>query len=321
LKRFYILTLLIAGFIMQTAHAQTTLSPTLGYDGGNWIDSLYISGNDSLYAYCVTVNYDWLYGTDCEFAIANDQLVDSFWVEVEGHAGWADPKNGSNGQDNRYGVVLGYTVLGRTLEGDNIITINSGNYWNPLDYQWAVTDSIYGFTVQNSDAQLTYNDINSANFGLAIQGVGIFGNDTQFVDYGQITMFTHTFGSGDSLDVCSVDSLHNDYSGESDSIQISWNILPGIIGADSVIVCHNVGNNIAYPDSSTGRQAWGYINFSGCYFTVTASESDTAKVCFWVKMGSSWSHRMQRFKTFYATSGAVSNPYSKIIIEQYLEGD
>jgi hypothetical protein len=111
-----------------------------------------------------------------------------------------------------------------------------------------------------------------------------------------------------SISSVTVDSLHNDYSAENDSIKITS--ATGSGSGDSVIT---TWSTTSYPDSGTvnpiGRAAKVFVSSSNIVDTITANLTETyvLYVSSWVKYGSTWSTRVTTTKTFTGAAAPTTS--------------
>lgn len=107
----------------------------------------------------------------------------------------------------------------------------------------------------------------------------------------------------DTLALCSIDSLHNDASAESDSIWLKWTP-KSEAGNDSVRMAHSTS---AYPDSSNATlqgKIYTASTADSLKIVVSGTETYTLYASFWVwDATNGWSTRKQRSRVF---TGAAS---------------
>jgi len=123
-----------------------------------------------------------------------------------------------------------------------------------------------------------------------------------------LSAITTAPASCDTLVTFLLDSLHNDYSAEGDSVRFRT-VTSSQTPNDSVILCWSTS---AYPDSSevTNRFAFAYTasKTDTTKKTIALTETGTVYASAWVRTGATWSLRKTVSRTY--TGAALAQPYT-----------
>jgi len=275
-----------------------------GYSGGTYKDTTRF----------MTATYDSYAGMDSVFYAYRNNGADS-WTsgafETSVNATYG-PASGLEYIESNKKLIVFYTQT-NYASADSVDVYM--RYWKPETGNWSDSTKIsIGRSCINFDhCQIV--PASHGNIAYVTYPMDSTIGDTVY-HYGMIAKIEFNIATPeiDTLPACIVDSLHNDFSGESDSLKAKWTT-SATIGYDSVIAAWSLSG---YPDSSnSNRSARTYVANStdSIMPVISITEPDTVYFSFWVKDADLWSTRQQRMLIFSITSPIVVDTLPSVTID------